>query len=150
MDRKQKKTKGEPIELSIEVLPNLRQKLLTLHKSLLDLERSSYERVHGRIQPGQFLQLLLQDTQFGWLRTLSEMIVLIDEILDPRVTTNEEHVRNVLHQARKLLNPTAISDDFAAKYTDALQRDPAIVMAHKEVRDVLSGRSGGSSATMIH
>lgn len=135
-------------ELSIEVLPDLRQKLLTLHKTLIDLERNSYERLHGRVQPGQFLQLLLQDEQFGWLRTLSEMIVLIDEILDPKVPINEEHVSNVLDQARKLLDPSAISQDFANKYMDALQRDPAVVMAHKEVRDVLTRRIGGT--TMIH
>jgi hypothetical protein len=150
MDTNEKQVENIPEELSIEVLPDLRQKLLTLHKSLIDLERSSYERVHGRVQPGQFLQLLLQDEQYGWLRTLSEMIVFIDEILDPKMPTNEEHVRSVLEQARKLLNPSAISEDFAAKYMDALQRDPAVVMAHKEVRDVLTRRFDGSGTTMIH
>lgn len=149
MDANEKQPGNVAEELSIEVLPDLRQKLLTLHKALIDLERSSYERVHGRVQPGQFLQLLLQDEQFGWLRTLSEMIVLIDEILDPKVPTNEEHVRGVLEQARKLLDPSGISEDFASKYMDALQRDPDVVMAHKEVRDVLTRRFGGSG-TMIH
>lgn len=150
MDANEKQLENIPEELSIEVLPELRQKLLSLHKTLIDLERSSYERVHGRVQPGQFLQLLLQDEQYGWLRTLSEMIVFIDEILDPKVPTNEEHVRSVLDQARKLLDPSAISEDFANKYMDALQRDPAVVMAHKEVRDVLTRRFDGSGTTMIH
>jgi hypothetical protein len=129
-------------ELSLEVLPELRLKLLNLHKALIDLERSSYERTHGRVQPGQFLQMLLKDEEFGWLRTLSEMIVLIDEILDPKVSTKEEHVRTVLDQARKLLNPTSISETFARNYMQALQRDPTVVMAHKEVRDVLTSKGG--------
>jgi hypothetical protein len=41
-------------------LDNLSRALLRLHKALLDDERVSYERVHGRIPSnGAFLQLVL-------------------------------------------------------------------------------------------
>jgi hypothetical protein len=42
------------------------QALLRLHKALLDDERVSYERVHGRIPSnGAFLQLVLEDAWFA-------------------------------------------------------------------------------------
>lgn len=53
-------------------LDQLFRALLRLHKALLDDERVSYERVHGRIPSnGAFLQLVLGDAWFAWLRPLS-------------------------------------------------------------------------------
>lgn len=119
------------------VLGLLRDKLLVLHKSLLDQERETYERVHGKKGSGEFLQLLLDDPQFAWLRKISELIVWIDEVLDPDELTAEEEKQNLLERARKLLTPSELGSEFVKKYQDALQRNPDAVMAHKEVRDVL-------------
>ena len=67
-----------------ESLRALRQGLLRLHKALLDLERRDYERARGRIGNSyEFLQLVLKDPWFDWLHRLSELIVQIDETLDP-------------------------------------------------------------------
>jgi len=47
-------------------LSQLSRALLHLHKALLDGERLSYERVHGRIASnGAFLQLVLEDAWFA-------------------------------------------------------------------------------------
>jgi hypothetical protein len=119
------------------VLDLLRSKLLTLHKTLVDLERQTYERIHGKKTSSEFLTVLLEDQQFAWLRKISQLIVWIDEVLDPDELTAEEEKRNLLEQARKLLNPSELGSDFVQKYHDALQRNPDVVMAHKEVRDVL-------------
>ena len=74
-------------------LTELRQILLTLHKALLDSERTSYEIVHGPIaSPGAFLQLLIHDNSFQWLRPITTLIVQIDEKLaakKPLATTRE-------------------------------------------------------------
>src|SRR6266513_5985831 len=65
----------------------LRQGLLRLHKTLLDLERRDYERARGPISNSyEFLQLVLKDPWFDWLHRLSELIVQIDENMD-RVTS---------------------------------------------------------------
>ena len=62
-------------------LGNLSRSLLRLHKALLDSERVSYERVHGRIETnGAFFQLVLGDAWFAWLRPLSQLMVKIDEL----------------------------------------------------------------------
>ena len=62
-------------------LDHLFQALLRLHKALLDDERVSYERVHGRIPSnGAFLQLVLGDAWFAWLRPLSQLMAKLDEL----------------------------------------------------------------------
>ena len=46
-----------------------RQRLLALHKALLDRERSRHEHDHGPIQTTQqHLQLLMEHPSFAWLR----------------------------------------------------------------------------------
>ena len=50
-------------------LKGTRDGLLRLHKTLLDSERAAYERDVARItSTGQFLQLVLNDPWFQWLR----------------------------------------------------------------------------------
>src|SRR5258705_12570148 len=66
-----------------ETLKKLRQGLLRVHKILLELERTGFERARGRIGNSyEFLQLVLKDPWFDWLHRLSELIVQIDETLD--------------------------------------------------------------------
>src|ERR1051325_6370928 len=61
----------------------VRRALLKLHKALLDDERIEFERVRGRIaSSGEFLQLVLNDEWFAYLRPLSALVVQIDELLD--------------------------------------------------------------------
>ena len=122
------------------VLELLRGKLFALHKTLVDLERITYERIHGKVPSGQFLNALLTDQRFSWLRKISELVVWIDEILDPKELTAAEELQNVFNQARKLLTPAELGTEFEQRYLDSLQRNPDVVMAHKEVRDALKLR----------
>ena len=74
-------------------LTAVRHGLLELHKALLDAERERYERTHGKVTAGKMLQLAFQDPQFAWLRSMSELIVRIDELLD-----NMRHVTENLKE----------------------------------------------------
>lgn len=60
----------------------IRNKFLSLHKILIDFERENYEKEYGVITSGKFLELLLGDERFAWLRTISTLIVGIDEAFD--------------------------------------------------------------------
>jgi hypothetical protein len=63
-------------------LREVRNRLLDLHKALLDAERARFERQHGRVaSSGLWLQLVLGHEQFAWLRPYSGLIVRIDEWL---------------------------------------------------------------------
>src|SRR5215831_10458447 len=71
------------VDRTRERLTNLRNGMLRLHKSLLDSERAAYERDIERITTtGQYLDLVLNDPWFAWLRDLSQFVVVIDETLD--------------------------------------------------------------------
>ena len=119
------------------VLGLLRDRLLALHKTLVDLERETFERTHGQLRSVDFLTLLMQHPDFAWLRKISELIVWIDEVLDPKEQTAEAEKRNVFLHARKLLTPAELGEDFEKKYQDALQRNPDVIIAHQDVRAVL-------------
>jgi hypothetical protein len=117
-------------------LAAVRLGLLQLHKALLDAERDRYEQVHGKVTAGKMLQLALQDPRFAWLRSLSELIVRIDERLEEEASDND--LENLLATARSLLTTAGQPTSFAVEYDAALQRDPHIVVLHGRVMQTLS------------
>ncbi len=66
------------------ILAELRRLLLQLHKTLIDWQRDDYERLHGRLQTTQLLQVIFNDPAFAWLRSMSGLIVRIDEALEAK------------------------------------------------------------------
>jgi hypothetical protein len=116
-------------------LDHLSRALLRLHKALLDDERVSYERVHGRIPSnGAFLQLVLGDAWFAWLRPLSRLMARLDELSEADEPSTGEDITALLASVRTLLTPTQEGEGFGRQYHDALQRGPEVVLAHAAVR----------------
>ncbi|HSS21711.1 MAG TPA: hypothetical protein VLL54_16685 [Pyrinomonadaceae bacterium] len=119
-------------------LMKVRSAMLRLHKTLLDFEREGYERVRGSIENSyQFLQLVMNDPWFIWLRQLSELIVEMDELLAARETPNESTAEALIKQAQLLLTPNESGSEFQKKYFIALQASPEVVMRHAEFVGVL-------------
>jgi hypothetical protein len=119
-------------------LSTLREKLLHLHKMLLDDERVAYERTFGRIQTnGDFFRLVVGDQWFAWLRQVSALIVRIDELLESEEENTGAAAHTVIVYTRSLLTPTEEGDGFGRSYFMAIQREPRVVMAHAEVRRLL-------------
>ena len=121
----------------IEQLTALRNQLLKQHKILLDAERAAYERSQGSVSAGELLKLLLNHPQFAWLRVLSDQVVLIDELLDADEPLTDEDARKLVAEARKLLKPSELGEDFAQKYQAVLQQEPDAVLAHQKLREIL-------------
>ena len=120
----------------IHRLVDLRIGLLRLHKALLDMERINFEERFGRVNSGELLQLVINDAQFGWLRKISALVVEIDEILDDDEPATLSDFKDLISQARLLLTSPG-SEEFKTKYQSALQREPAVVMAHANLMQVL-------------
>ena len=123
-----------------ESLKALRQGLLRLHKTLLDLERRDFERARGRISNSyEFLQLVLKDPWFDWLHRLSELIVQIDETLDPHSETpaTEANATALIERAKTLLAPSEMGTEFQKNYFLALQQSPDVVLLHSVVMKLL-------------
>ena len=119
------------------LLTDVRQALLKLHKTLLDWERTAYERAHGRTTGHALLQAILNDPQFAWLRPLSELIVRIDETLENDVADIPGEAAAIVAQARKLVSPGDQGALNAERYEAALQGCPDAVFAHRDVGVVL-------------
>jgi hypothetical protein len=128
-----------------ETVTQLRQGLLRLHKILLELERTVYERGRGRISNSyEYLQLVLEDPWFDWLHRLSELIVQIDETLDTansNTPSTEEDALALITQAKLLLAPSESGSEFQKNYFLALQQSPDVVLLHSEMMRIL-GKKG--------
>ena len=119
-------------------LQSLRRGLLRLHKVLLDGERDRYEQVFGRVaSSGALLQLVIHDEHFAWLRSISEVIVRIDEMFDAEEPATQADAENVFEQVRSLLKSSESGANFGEKYRAVLQRDADAVLAHAEVSKLL-------------
>lgn len=120
-------------------LTDLRNGLLHLHKTLLDSETAVYDHDIARIQSkGQLLELVLHDPWFAWLHELSELVVLIDELLDAKEPATPADAGRLIAKSRELVAPAGDGGVFRKHYLEALQRDPDVVMAHSQAMKVLA------------
>jgi len=122
-----------------QTLTDVRHGLLGLHKALIVAEQLTFERVYGRVDStGQLLQLVMNDPWFTWLHPLSNMVVRIDELLDGEEELTVEDVAILLTEVRALIRPSELGDGFERSYYEALQRAPDVVMAHCEMKKLLT------------
>jgi hypothetical protein len=130
-------------DLARAQLKSLRDGLLRLHKYLMDSERAAYERDVARITTtGQYLDLVLNDPWFAWLRELSQFIVLVDETLDQK--EGDPDAPKLIAGARSLVSPSEGGSGFGGRYYEAMQRDPGVVLAHRDMMRVFEDIARGS------
>jgi hypothetical protein len=105
------------------------ERLLALHKLLLDLVRAEYEVEHGPIGgPGPLLQLVTQDPAFAWLRPLSMLLVEMD---DPEALARAGGTRPLV------LAVFAPGNVFADRYRHFVATTPAVARAHAEAMGLI-------------
>jgi hypothetical protein len=120
-----------------EILRESRNLLLKLHKSLVDHERSTYEAFNGKTSSTDFLNLLLNNPDFEWLRRFSTLIVDIDEMFAQKDGFTSEAIDAHLSRMSELLTMDGEDEYFQAKYQMALQNDPDGASLHAEIKKVL-------------
>lgn len=131
---------AEKFEQKITELKEARFLLLKLHKLLVDIERENYEKENGQITSGQFLNLLLNDSDFSWLRKFSTLIVEIDEMLDLDDGYTEQMIDKQFSQMRNLLNLENADDNFKTKYQNMLQSNSEVAGKHGELKYLLANK----------
>jgi hypothetical protein len=122
-------------------LKTLRDGLLRLHLILLENAKEAYERDVKKIENrGQYLNLVLGDPWFAWLRELSQLVVLIDETIarkdQPATPADAERL---IAQARALISPEEGAQGFQGKYDAAMQDNPDVIFAHRDMMQVFAG-----------
>jgi catechol 2,3-dioxygenase len=119
-------------------LAELRTRLLNLHKALLDDARAAYEMDRGSVgTSANLLQLVINDPWFAWLHAVSGLVVRIDETLTPDSPATDADGIALAEQVENLLTASENGEGFQRRYYEALQRQPAVVLAHAEVRRTL-------------
>src|SRR5437667_11248938 len=92
------------------LLHDVRVRLLHLHQTLLEIERKSFERTHGRVNSGELLQLVINHAQFAWLRMVSALVVQIDEMLDADEPVTDADVINLITGLANFLRQLTIKN----------------------------------------
>jgi hypothetical protein len=101
-----------PAELSR--LDQVRTDLLRVHRALLETERERYEALHGPVPNNSaFLQLVINDSWFEWLRPMAQLVLLIDEkTMDKKYVLGSDEAAELYRQGRGLLTPDEGGDAF--------------------------------------
>jgi catechol 2,3-dioxygenase len=122
-------------EATRQQMRELRATLLHLHKVLLEDTRHAYELDRGRVgSTANLLQLVISDPWFAWLHALSELVVRIDQTVEADSPATETDASTLVEQVGGLLTASESGEGFPRRYYEALQRQPAVVLAHAEVR----------------
>jgi len=118
-------------------IKKVRDKFLRFHKVLMDRERENYESEYGVVSPGQFLELLLGDQRFAWLRILSTLIVRIDEAFDLDDGISIEMVDGFFEESRNLFDDTDEYREFKEKLESSLAINSEAVTLKLEIETLL-------------
>lgn len=118
----------------------LRTALLNLHRELLRAQVIEVERATGRsMAPSDALKAALEDPRFAWLRDLSGLAADLDaEISDARSEDRAANAVPAVERALGLVAPPDAEAPFGALYLRSLQRNPSVVMAHRDLIALIS------------
>lgn len=124
-------------------LDRARNDLLRVHRALLAVERARYEKVRGRIANNSaFLQLVISDPWFDWLRPMAQLVLMIDErTTDKKSILGTAEARALLDRARGLLRADQEGDAFQRLFFDAVQASPELAVLARQVALGIDGPS---------
>lgn len=111
----------------IDSLLEARTRVLALHEALVKAERDEYERLYGRVEPGEFLNVLLHDEDYAWLRPMTRAVIELDELLEDG---EFGAVDAWAERTRTLLRADEQGTERERRYAGVLQRSPDVVLAH--------------------
>lgn len=120
-------------------LSEIREQLLQLHKALLDYQKHIYESTVGPMQnPNHYYNLVINDPSFAWLRTLSALVISIDEILEEKEEVTDAKVGQIVKYTKGLLTATEGPTPFEKSYVEAIQKDAHIALLHGTLMQTLA------------
>lgn len=119
-------------------LRKLRDRLIRLHRTLLDAERAAYERMYGPVRSNnEWLQLVLSHEHFNWLRAFSGLIVRIDTWIASNDAPASEGDALWIEAERITAIDASSTDESRLRYREALDRSAEAAVAHAQIRQML-------------
>ena len=95
----------------------------------------SYEKARGTVANNSaFLQLVINDPWFDWLRPMAQLVLMIDErTSDKKAPLLAAEARSLLERSRSLLRADIEGDAFQRLYYDAIQASPELAVLARQV-----------------
>jgi hypothetical protein len=120
--------------VNMSELKEIRNEMLSLHKTLLGIEKENYESEFGKTTPNTLLQLLFDNERFAWLRTISTLIVEIDEMYADKKGIDEALKKELLVQVKLLFDLNSDNFlDFKKKYQANLDTEKTVAEHHEKI-----------------
>lgn len=114
-------------------LKKIRDELLGLHKTLMDIERANYEAQFGKITNVKLLNLLFEDQNFVWLREISILVAEIDELLAAKNGVDTDLAKSLILKSEELFGENAKNEEFSKRYKANLDTESAVELHHKRL-----------------
>lgn len=113
-----------------EKLHHFNKQLRALHRRLLENERVAAEKeMQQKLNPFAFLNLLMQDPKFAWLRPLSAFMSDLDAFLDDV----EELQKTDIQRIRTELDAIMKEAKFCERYEKYKNEDPEFADLHTQL-----------------
>ena len=129
---------SESFEQRKQNLLMIRHKFLRFHKILLDWDRANYEKEPGVVSSGKFLERLLGDPRFQWLRTISTLIVRLDESFELDDGMSKDMVEGFFEEIGNLFDDSEEYTEFKSRLSEALPENESVVELRQDIIDLLS------------
>ncbi len=118
-------------------LKAIRNELLGLHKTLMGIEKENYEAENGKITPTQLLQLLFDNESFTWLRTISILVVEIDEMFADKKGIDRELGKSLVEKSAQLFDQSNEFSEFKAKFSPHLDTESSVEKHYNKLMELL-------------
>jgi hypothetical protein len=126
----------------LQKVDEMRHALLDLHKSMIDAQRLLYERDHGRVTTAsEFLGLVLEHPEFGWIRELSALIAQLDEWRETGTEASDQELAAITQALRALVQKGG-EGDFNRKYWGMVEATPDVLVGHVKLWRILGPNPG--------
>jgi len=132
-----------PVATATELrhLDGVRNDLLRVHRGLLEAERNRYEKQHGRIANNSaFLQIVISDPWFDWVRPMGQMVLLIDErTSDKKQPLGSVEATALFARALDLLKADEEGDAFQRLFFRSIQSSADLAVLVRQVAKGIAG-----------
>ena len=104
-----------------------------IHKMLLELQMSDLERAQGaEIKPAARLGILLNDPAFAWLRNLSQLMAIADDVYFQKEEITSEQMSRIKTASSDLFI-VGKTPEFTEHYNLAAQKSTPVMLEHAQI-----------------
>lgn len=116
----------------------IRNELLHLHKTLLEIEREIYESQNGKVTNLKLLNLLFEEDSFRWLREISILVAEIDECLASKTGIDAQKAKSLIGQVKSLFDESQDQQRFKQLYQVHLEREFSVTVHQEKLSKLLA------------